>query len=173
MYQQQHYPNPHPQRTAIPKVIGILMIIFASLGLLGGLLGLAGGGNQELFREVPGYKTWRTIELLLTVVGLAMGALHLYAGVRALGYKANAPGLCKAYAIVAMAMVVLNVILVFAWVKPMMEKAMGDMGGMGSSFGTAFGGIMIFMSLLGLAWPLIVLILMSRPSVKAACVNEL
>ncbi|MBA2544479.1 MAG: hypothetical protein H0V17_32855 [Deltaproteobacteria bacterium] len=170
MYQQQHYPN-QPQRSAIPKVIGILMIIFASLGLLGSLIGLAGGGgNQELFRGIPEYKTWRTIELLLNVIGLAYGALHLYAGVRCVGYKANAPALAKTYAIVAMGVVLVNAILVFAWIKPLMDKALGEFG---SGAGTMFGGIMIFATLLGLAWPTIVLILMTRPAAKAACTAEL
>jgi hypothetical protein len=164
MYQHQ------PQRSAIPKVIGILMIIFASIGLLGGLLGLAGGGNADLFRGVPEYKTWRTVELLLTVVGLGIAGLELYAGVRALGYKSNAVRLAKTYAIIAMTVVIVNVILVFAWAKPMLVKAMGDLGPQVSAI---FGVVMIVISIFGLAWPTIVLILMTRPAAKAACTNEL
>lgn len=169
MYQQQHYPH-QPQRSAIPKVIGILMIIFASLGLLGSLIGLAGGGNREMFRAIPELKTWATIELLLNVIGLAYGAFHLYAGVRCLGYKSNAPKLAVVYGVVAIAMVLINLILVFAWVKPALDGMMGDLG---PGFGAIFGVAMIFGSLIGIAWPTIVMILMTRPSAKAACVNDL
>jgi len=160
-----------PARSAIPKVMGILMIIFASLGLFGGLFGLLSSvANDALFREIPQYKTWHTIELLLNVTGLAIGALHLYTGVRAVGYKRNAPSFAVTYAITAMVVTLINAILVFAWIKPALEKSLGEFGG---DVGAVFGPIMVFSTLIALAWPTLVLILMTRPAAKAACVNEL
>lgn len=175
MVNQPGYPPPQygyappVQRSAIPKVIGILMIIFASIGLLGSLISLSGGsGAGEMFKEIPEFKTMRTIELLTGVIGIAYGALHLYAGVRCVGYKANAVGLAKAYAIIAMVVVIANAILQFAWLKPMMEKALG---GSGINAGGLLGGFLVIGILIGLVWPTLVLILMTRPAAKAACVN--
>jgi len=166
MYQQ------HPVRSAIPKVMGILMIIFASLGLFGSLISLAGGGgNEELFREIPEYKTWHSIELLINALGLGIGALHLYAGVRAIGYKHNAPRLAVIYALVAMVVTIVNAILVFAWIKPILDRSFSQLGV--SGMGSVFGPIMIFTTLIALAWPTLVLILMTRPAAKAACVQQL
>lgn len=167
MYQQQ------APRSAIPKVIGILMIIFASLGLLGSLISvLGGGGNDAMFRDIPELKTWHTIEKLMGAVGLAIGGLHLYTGVRAVGYKTNAPGFAVVYSLVAMVVVILNAVLVFAWIKPIMEKAFAGMPG-GEMVSGMFGPIVIFTTLIGLAWPILVMILMTRPTAKAACINQL
>jgi hypothetical protein len=168
------YQHSHPPRSAIPKVIGILMIIFASLGLLGGLIGLAGGGGEmgSLMRDVPELRSYRTIELLINVLGLGISALHLYAGVRCIGYKANAPSLARSYAILAMVVTITNAILVFAWAKPILEGAMKGMPG-GDIAVSLFGPIMVFTTIISLAWPILVLVLMTRPAAKAACVNEL
>jgi hypothetical protein len=176
MYQQPPaygYAPPPPQRSAIPKVIGILMIIFGSIGILGGLVGLAGGGmggSQDLFREIPEFKTWRTIELLTSVMGLAISILQLYAGIRCVGYKANAVGMAKVYAILRMVTEIASAIIVYAWMKPMMEKVTA---GSGMNFGGILGGAMIIGTLIGLAWPIVVLVLMSRPEAKDACNAEL
>jgi len=174
MYQQPGYPDPQygyappPQRSAIPKVIGILMIIFASLGLLGSLLNLAGGTGNSLMREIPELKTIRTVEMVTGLIGLGYGILHLYAGIRCVGYKSNAVSLAKAYAIIAMVVVVINAILTFVWMKPIMDKAFA---GSGVNMGGMLGGFMFIGVLIGLAWPTLVLVLMTRPAAKAACVN--
>lgn len=164
---QYGYQPPMPQRSAIPKVIGILMIIFGSIGILGGLIGLAGnGGGGDLFGDIPEYKTWRTIELLTGVLGLAISILQLYAGIRLVGYKAGALGLAKAYAIVRIVTEIAGAILIFAWVKPMLDQAMPGMGGI-------MGVAMMIGLVFGLAWPIVVLALVTRPSAQAACNNQL
>ena len=79
--------NAPGQRSGIPKVMGILMIIFASLGLLFGLIGLAGSGASAAgLKDVPVFKTYSTISMILGVVGLGISGLHRFAGVRAVGY---------------------------------------------------------------------------------------
>ncbi len=178
MYQQPGYPGPQyyqqmPQRSAIPKVIGILMIIFGALGILGGLIGLAGNGGlggNELFREVPELKTYRTIEMLTSVLSLGISILQLYAGVRAIGYKSNAIGLAKAYAITRIVAEITSVILVYVWMKPIMDEAFRDSG---MNIGGVMGGFMLIFTLIAVAWPIVVLVLMTRPAAKAACTGEL
>jgi hypothetical protein len=174
MYQQQPMYHRQPARSAIPKVIGILMIIFASLGLFGSLIAFVsrGGGVDDMFRDVPELRTWNTISTFINVLGLGIGCLHLYTGLRCVGYKTNAPALAKAYAIVAIVVTITNAILVYAWAKPLLERAFGGMPGGGIAAGV-FGPIMLFSTVISMAWPIVVLALMSRPAAKAACVNQL
>ena len=152
-------------RSSIPKVVGILMIIFASLGLIGGLIGLAGNAANEGLKELPEFKTYMTMNLVYTVVGLGISGLHLFAGVRAIGYKANAPKLAMMYGATNIIVSIAWGAVVFAWLKPAIEKAAGGMGAAVVGFGVMFGVI------ISVAWPIIVLSLMSRPAAKAACVN--
>lgn len=152
-------------RSSIPKVVGILMIIFGSLGLLFGLLGLAGNSANAGLRDVPAFKTYMTMNMVYTVVGLGISVLHLVAGIRSVGYKANAPKLATMYALINIVTSVAWGIVVFAWLKPAIEKVAGGLGAAAIGIGVVFGVI------LAVAWPVIVLALMSRPAAKQACVN--
>jgi hypothetical protein len=145
--------------------MGILMIIFASLGLIGTLMSLAGSGSIE-FRGIPALETWRKIELVFGVFFLGLGLLHLVTGIKSVGYKAAAPRLSLIYAVAAIAATITHSILFYAWIKPIMDKALG--------FGAGFVGLMTLVAaIIAVTWPVLVAILMTRPSAKAACVNEL
>lgn len=158
-------------RSAIPKVVGILMIIFATLALVLGLRSLVQDAGGGMFGNVAAFKTWNRIELVFDVVGLAISALHLYAGFRAMGYKTNAPRVAFGYGVISIVVGLIQGALLFAWIKPMLDEAFRVLEISGGS--TVFGGFMMFALLLGLAWPILVIILMTRPAAKAACVNEL
>lgn len=172
MHQQPGYPSPYgyapppPQRSAIPKVIGILMIIFGSLGLIGSLLGLAGGGfgQDELMRQVPEMKKLSTLNTVTSLLGLGMAGFQFFVGLRCLGYKRNAPMLAKAYGILALVNVVVGMVIAFAVINPILEKApaMRALGGFTSV-------ITVVASIFGIAWALVILVLMSKQSAKAAC----
>ncbi len=166
-----YYPIPQPTRSAIPKVMGILMLIFASLGLLGGVIGILNTGGDDLMSMIPELKSWHTIDRIVTFTGVGISGLHLYAGFRAIGYKSNAPRAAVTYAVAAMVVTITNAILVFAWIKPILDDIGGGFGE--PNFGAVFGPIMFFTTMVSLAWPIIVLILMTRPGAKAACVNQL
>ena len=62
----------------------------------------------------------------------------------------------------------LNLILVFAWVKPAIAKLGGPEA---QAFGNLVGGMTLIFSILALIWPTLVLILMTRPAAKASCTN--
>ena len=51
-----------------------------------------------------------------------------------------------------------------------MDKAFADSG---MNVGGMLGGFMLIATLFAVAWPVIVLVLMTRPSAKAACTEEL
>jgi hypothetical protein len=164
MYQQQS--AAYAQRSAIPKVMGILMIVFASLGLLGTLRTLVGSSvPTEVYAMVPELATWRTIELLLGLIGLGVGFLHLLAGVRAVAYRDVAPNLAVAYATVSIITTLIGSTMVYVYLRPMLGELVGN------EVASVAGPMMIATNLVMLAWPVIVLILMTRPSARAACVN--
>ncbi len=160
---------PPDKRSAIPKVIGILMIIFACLGLLFTLIGLASnsdtslsmGAGEQLHDAFEKLKSWQTIT---GVVGLFLGILHLVGGIQSVRYGRNAPMLAKLYGVLAIALVLINVIAMYAWLMPMFD-------GGPSVFRAAFGVGLFFGAIFGSAWPIVVLALMTRPSAKEACVN--
>ena len=155
-------------RSSIPKVVGILMIIFASLGLLGGLIGLGGHSAGAGMNDIPALKTFNTMSLVVTVIGLGISVLHLVAGIRSVGYKANAPKLASMYALINIIVSVAWGVAVFAWLKPAIAKAAGP----GSAVVSAAVGVgVVFGVIVSVAWPVIVLALMSRPAAKQACVN--
>jgi hypothetical protein len=149
--------------------MGILMIIFASLGLIGSLIGLAGSGvNKAASEGIPALKTWATLSLVFGVVGLGVSALHLFAGVRAVGYKANAPKLAVTYAMLNILNNLVQLIMIFAWLKPAISKVGGREA---EAVASLVGGFAVFGVILAIIWPTLVMILMTRPAAKAACTN--
>lgn len=171
-YGQPPYGHPYmvmqpmmPQRSGIPKVMGILMIIFASLGMLGSLAMLAANPLDKIPGGglVPGFDNLKTVITILSVLGLGVGVLHLIAGIACVGYKRSGPGLALGYAIIRIVAAVIEVALVYAWMKPALEVVphMKD----------EIIGQMIGSSLVAIVWPVLVLILLTRPNAKAACVN--
>lgn len=168
-----------PRRSAIPKVIGILMIIFGGLGLLGGLVGLVSssalsgmsefgrhssyyGGSSSFDNDFSILNTYATFSKVTTVLGLLIAGLELFAGIALVGYKQKGLTMAKTYAIVNMVTSVLTMILVFAWLKPALSHT-----GMGGIIGAG----MLAGTFLALAWPTVVLVLTSRPAAKDACTN--
>ncbi len=159
---------PPAKRSAIPKVIGILMIIFAGLGLLGTLIGLAGGTSMPhatgTGRFEDAFNTLRSYQTITGVIGLFIGIFHLVGGIQCVRYARNAPMLAKLYGIGAILVIIVEMSLMYAWLMPMFEGAP-------AGFREFFGVFMFFGAIIGCAWPVVILSLMTRPSAKAACVN--
>lgn len=152
-------------RSGIPKVIGILMIIFASLGLLFGLIGLGGNASSDAtLGDIPEWKTWSTLSMVFGIVGLGISGLHLFAGVSAVRYKTGAPKLAIIYAILNIVTSLIQTVLVFAWLKPALAKV-------SPVAAEALGGFLVIGLVIAMIWPIIVLSLMTRPGAKASCVN--
>jgi len=165
-----YLPQAQAPRSAIPKVIGILMIIFGSIGLLSGLVGLASGSNDQ-FGDIPAFKTFERVSSVFNVVGLFLSGMQLFVGLKCLGYKSNAPSLAKVYGGLAMLVTLVNAVVMFGWLKPALSDMVGDE--LGGGVGALIGVVFMFTTILGLAWPTVIIALMSRPSAKAACVNTL
>lgn len=159
-------------QSRIPKVMGILMLVFGSLGLLSSIIALGSGGMRgELIARFPDLKSWNTVTLLLNSVGLAVSVMHLYVGVRALNYKWNAPRLAVVYAISSLSLTALNLILLLAWGKPLVERAIRAEPG-GDLAVTLFGPLLVIGVAINVVWCALVILLMTRPAARATCTNR-
>lgn len=153
---------PPQARSAIPKVIGILMIIFGGLAVLGGLWGLvmssmSGFGALEMGRALSMFSIYSKVSSL---AGFLIGATEVFAGIALVTYRAKGIRLAVIYAVANIATTVISAILVFAWLKPMLDQY-----GAGALVG--FG--VIVGSMISVAWPVVVLALVTRPASKASC----
>ena len=139
--------------TATPKVMGILMIIFGGLGFVtqagGKAIYIPSGMTLD---AVSGLSTLVTVS---TIGGYLVSGLHLVAGLKALKYRVDAPGFATAYGVAALGLAASMVILIVGWMD---------------AYGTgAYGMIMLIGAALHCIWPVIVLVLMRLPGVRAAC----
>ena len=154
-------------RSSIPKVIGILAIVFASLGLLGSLA-MTFGFDEEMQKyavtreQLGGFGTWMLVYL---IIGVALFGAHLTAGIASVRYAASAPSWMTFYAIAAIALVVADVavpIATFPSGSGFLHKAMYE----------DFVYPRIGLAILALPWPIIALVMMNQRSARLACAAQ-
>ncbi len=153
---------PLSARSPIPKVIGIMMIIFGALGFFSGGFGLIGAGSSIEFAGAMA--TFNKASKGFDLLTVALSALQFFAGIKCLGYKDNGPKLAMTYGIAKIVTTVTWAALVFLWLKPMLSR-------FGGATGAMIGVGMMFGIVINLAWAIVVLALMTRPSTKQACTN--
>jgi hypothetical protein len=155
-----------PRRSGIPKVIGILMIILGSLGMIATLASFAIDNdlNDPSVKEALGGKvaTIQLVDKAEKISYLIIGILHIAGGIMAVMYKRAAPAVAITYAVLKILTVVIAFTLVIIWVVPVLDKAP-------SAIKAGFIGGLVFGGVLGIAWPVVVWALMSRPAARAAC----
>jgi len=150
-----------PRRSGTPRVIGILAIVFACLGLLVSIT-MTAGPMSDLDR-------WNISVSSLGVVGvwlyasmflsLAVFALHLVGGIAAVRYRPSAPRLMTIYGVAAIALAVADLVV------PMCGMA-GHMGG------RVFDSVVIpriGYAIIALPWPIIALAMMNTRGAREAC----
>jgi hypothetical protein len=104
-----------PRRSAIPKVIGILMIIFGSLGLL--------VAHRPVMPSTRRSTTCRPERLRahqrdLRIVGLPVSAMQLFTGITCVKYKTIAPKLALIHGALAALLTITNAVVMFGFMKP-------------------------------------------------------
>lgn len=108
-------PSPPAQPSGIPKVFGILHIIYAALGGLLALLGLGGGAlmkamfqeatkvareeGQDISKVTGALDSLITISMVQSVVAIVFAALLLVAGIKLLKYQDSGRKLSNIWAI--------------------------------------------------------------------------
>jgi len=148
-------------RSSVPRVLGILATVFAPLGLLV-TFGLAFGFEEELSRynlvrsELGAFGTWLNIGALL---GVALFAVHLAAGIQAIRYARSAPTLLMIYSIFALALLVMDVAISIATFPSHLPPAAFD----------DLVGPRIGLAVMAAPWPIVALVLISTRGARRAC----
>lgn len=162
MLQRSVDPTP---RSAIPRTVGILAIVFASLGLLVAATPLGMLEDIEVFTQTGGvldqYLTWITINAILS---LLLFGLHLAGGILSLRYSARAPKWMTLYGVLAIVLIVVNVVV----------SVITFPEGPSSSRVCAVGfdelvGSRLALDAVALPWPIVVLSLMNTQRAKQSC----
>jgi hypothetical protein len=153
--------GPAPRRSSIPRVIGILAIVFAGLGILGSLAITLGvdedmrkyGGTREAFGE---FGTWTAVYLWLAAV---LFAVHLTAGIQSVRYAASAPLWMTIYGALAIALVVLDIAVSVATFPHLASQQIWE----------DLVYPRIGLAVLALPWPIVALVMMNQRSARLAC----
>src|SRR6478609_4572079 len=93
---------PHQARSAIPRVIGILALVFAPMGIFFSLTWVLGSIYNHRSEDLTAWQpllTWLWVTVGLTVL---VFAAHVVAGITAVMYKPSAPRWMTIYGIVAL-----------------------------------------------------------------------
>jgi hypothetical protein len=161
------------ERPTSVTVFGIVNIVFAVLGLFGllatiALFSLTSGSNNpvvQIIREKPIYATW----LKLTIpLGVLSCAVLLAAGIGLLFLKDWGRRASIGYAVYAIVIGLISIVMNFIFLFPPMLEQVGRKqgpeaaGAIGGAVGASLGGFF------GLIYPILLLIFMTRPKVRAA-----
>jgi hypothetical protein len=168
-YIPPRFPPEHPgalsleptTRSNVPRVLGILATVFAPLGLLV-TMGLAFGFDDELSRyglvrsQLGAFGTWLNIGAIL---GVALFAVHLAAGIQAIRYARSAPMLLTIYSIFALLLLVMDVAISIATLPSNLPAAAFD----------DLVGPRIGLAIMSAPWPIVALVLISMRGARRAC----
>lgn len=135
---------PVPTRSGIPKVMGILLIIFASIYLLGSIMGALGALFGQTFMDMlPGIlsaspevkKSGINLELLVgqlkgiyriqgaeKLATAAISGFGLFAGIKLTGYTAQGVRLSVWWAISALTYLVLEIWIFAIYINPLISR---------------------------------------------------
>jgi len=143
----------------MPRVLGILMIVFGSLGAVGMVYNIA---TSFRFHD-DGYLAPDDIKRLVTYTkissfaNLAIAGLDVFGGIALVKYKRNAVNLAQLYGLANILVTGASLVLCFTLLAPL---------------GAMLGAGLLEGAVVTVAWSVVVLVLSNRPAVKAACINE-
>jgi hypothetical protein len=149
-----------PQRSGVPRTVGILAIIFSIVGLLCSMMWWWGpvhdvdkfGMRGHLRSTVTWLNVWMGLSVILFV-------LHLIGGILAAGYKRVGLRLLTVYGIVAIVLAIVDVVAI--------ETTMHGFDQYDMRF--SIFGMHVFFSVLALPWPITALALANGARAKGAC----
>lgn len=155
-------PRPGMDRSSIPKVVGILAIIFSVIGLLGALVQTFGIYGQLDEKHIPSsalgsFATWNIINMVLAA---GVFGIHLAAGILSVRYSPRAPKFITIYGIFALALLVANIALTAALFPDLVSLTLDN------PEYARYG-----LEVLALPWPIVALALMNTRRARQACAD--
>lgn len=166
-----------------PKVVGILSIIWASLGLLGGVCGVASLALTPMFmssvpnfdpNNLPPTMQMTPLKIVLFAAGFGMSGLLLFAGIATLRRRDAGRMAHLVWACGGLMVLLLQLWVQFADVRPMEAWIAANPKSPFAQGGTS--GLYIGMGIavvLGLPWPLFLLIWFGLAKNKPGAMREL
>lgn len=149
-----------PQRSGVPRTLGILAIIFSIVGLLASMVWwwgpLSDVDKYGLRGQLHGTVTWLNVWMGISSI---VFVLHLIGGILAAGYKRAGLRLLTVYAIVAILFAIIDVVV--------LQATMHDYDRYDMRF--SIFGMHIFFSVCALPWPITALALANGARAKEAC----
>jgi len=144
--------HPQCQQSVWPKVIGIVSICWASLGLMCQPISLIQPMLQPKVNEM--FPPWYMSNVRwMALGGIAMGIVHLIGGIMLLRRKPAAKPLLLVYSIAAVVLCVVNIMMLRDVVRSVSPEL-----AMGMRLGMFFGG-------LGAAYPVFLIVWLLRPRI--------
>ena len=152
------------RRSSIPKVVGILGIIFSAFGIIGSLAMTFGPADalrrfDATSNMLGGFGTWMNVYM---VIAALLFGLHLTGAIQSIRYAPSAPRFMTLYGVLALVLLAADIALSIALFpdgRGFMRRALYEE--------------MVYprlgMAVLALPWPIIALALMNSKSARAAC----
>jgi len=150
-----------PTRSAMPTVLNILTIVFSVFGLIGTAV-LVLGPNDDMTRHqvtyaaMGDYTTWVCVS---AIIALAVFAVHLTAGILGVRYSRRAPNLMTLYAILALVLAVVDIVLALMLSPFPFASARFD-----DIIGPRIG-----LEVIAVPWPIVLLVLANLRRTREAC----
>ena len=175
-YPPQGYPPPGyppdgypgtPRRSAIPKVMGILMIVFSGIALLATLANMV---KEPDYSTLPSsvVEQLQSFSRIDQLTGLVVSLIHLIAGILCVMYRRVGRLLANVYGVAATIRVIVVMTMLYGWLAPILERLPL---GTGENVKSLIVAAMIFGSVLSMVWPILIFILMNLKGAREACVK--
>ena len=177
-YYTPYAQNPAPMRPTAVTVLAIFGIIFGALGVLCKPFGLAAmfipqAGPNPMVDMQRDMVAWNVAN---TAVGLAISVLLLAGSIGSLSLKPWAVPAMRTYAVLAVLMTVVNLVVTLIWVMPKMQQAQQQMMQQQPGAPPQMAAIMqtagwvgaVVGAVMALIYPALLWYFYGRPDVKAA-----
>lgn len=154
-------------RPVTPMVMGIIGIIYASIGIILGLIGLVSAVSPQT--RMMGMQAW---SFASATIALALAVLLLVGGIMLVRYQRIGLNLVTSWAIAYIAWDIIVAIVTVTYVMPatlaLLQTQMRSVGGWPNPImpSASFGGGVVGAAIFLMIFPTIALILLNRPGVR-------